>query len=162
MYDAEYSTPWGDARFAFYSGQYTPTTAFDGTDVMVGAVEEVDQQYAIYRLNHFLPTRAITTDVTITKDDINAMLGVEKLKDLLGCDTTVCITELGGAAGADLVLHGNVGQMGASYALNLSIVGVTDGSVIGRVSHLAPTSDDSLVRAVPTVVESLVDKINKN
>lgn len=60
-----YTTPWGDARWTFYGGQYTPTTVFDGVDTVVGSVHDYDQQYGIYRTLHFLPQRAVATDVTI-------------------------------------------------------------------------------------------------
>ncbi len=59
------STPWGDARAIFYSAYYTPTALFDGTSMVEGAVYDVDQQYTVYRANHFLPLRAVPTDVTI-------------------------------------------------------------------------------------------------
>jgi len=65
MFDLDYSTPWGDERWAFYDLFYTPATVFDGADIMEGAVEDFDMQYDIFRVNHFLPRRAIPTDVTI-------------------------------------------------------------------------------------------------
>ncbi len=61
-----YSTQWSDARWAFYEGQFTPLAIFDGTDTLTGSVENEEQQYTIYRTNHFLPERAIATDVTLT------------------------------------------------------------------------------------------------
>lgn len=61
----EYATPWGDERWAFYDAEYTPMAAFDGTNLVVGAVPDVDLQYNIYRTYHFLPARAAPTDVTI-------------------------------------------------------------------------------------------------
>ncbi len=61
----ENATPWGDARWTFYAGHGTPTAVFDGSDTLVGAVPDVDQQYTIYRTNHFLPERAVPTDVTL-------------------------------------------------------------------------------------------------
>mgnify|MGYP005848809743 CR=1 FL=1 len=64
VYD-DYVTPWGDARFAFYSGLYTPHAVFNGTSKLVGALPDVEQQYVIYRANHFLPERAVPTDVTL-------------------------------------------------------------------------------------------------
>mgnify|MGYP000021926840 CR=1 FL=1 len=64
VYD-DYVTPWSDARFLFYDGLYTPTAVFNGTDRVVGAVSDVDQQYIIYRTNHLLPERAVPTDVTL-------------------------------------------------------------------------------------------------
>jgi hypothetical protein len=64
MWDG-YGTLWGDDRWAFYSGQSYPLAIFDGIDPVAGAVHDVDQQYTIYRTNHFLPERAIATDVTV-------------------------------------------------------------------------------------------------
>ncbi len=60
-----YALPWSEERWAYYAAQYTPTTVFDGTDIVVGAVEDVQQEYTIYRANHFLPAREISTDVTL-------------------------------------------------------------------------------------------------
>lgn len=59
------ATPWGDARYAFYGGTATPWVAFDGVDIVAGAVDDPDQQYTIYRTNHFLPRRAQPTDVAL-------------------------------------------------------------------------------------------------
>jgi predicted CXXCH cytochrome family protein len=82
----EYSTAWGDARWDYYGAEFTPTVAFDGADIVVGAVPDVDQQYTIYRTNHFLPQRAIPTDVTIELTveqlsgqtyHVSALVGVE-------------------------------------------------------------------------------------
>ncbi len=64
MFD-EHSLPWGDARWGFYAGEYTPLAVFNGVDEVVGAVSDIDQQYNIYRLNHFLPRRALPTDVSV-------------------------------------------------------------------------------------------------
>jgi len=62
---SEESTTWGDARAVFYDAQYTPIALFDGTSTVNGTVEDVEQQYTIYRTNHFLPLRAVPTNVTI-------------------------------------------------------------------------------------------------
>ena len=60
-----YALPWGDARAGFYSTEHTPTAIFDGTDLVEGSLPDIDQQYNVYRVNHFLPQRAVATDVTI-------------------------------------------------------------------------------------------------
>jgi predicted CXXCH cytochrome family protein len=60
-----YSVPWAVDRRDFYDAIYTPTAMFDGVDKVVGATSDSDQQYTIYRTNHFLPQRAIFTDVTM-------------------------------------------------------------------------------------------------
>jgi predicted CXXCH cytochrome family protein len=64
MFD-DNATPFGEQRWAYNHGEHTPLAVFGGVDSVVGAVSDVDQQYTIYRVNHFLPQRAATTDVTI-------------------------------------------------------------------------------------------------
>ncbi len=62
----DYATEWSVDRWGFYDGQGTPTAVFNGTDLLAGSVQSVDQQYTIYRANHFLPARAMETDVTVS------------------------------------------------------------------------------------------------
>ncbi|MHC4696129.1 MAG: thrombospondin type 3 repeat-containing protein, partial [Planctomycetota bacterium] len=82
----EYATSWGNDRWAFAGGENTPTAVFAGIDRIAGAVHDVDQQYTIYRTSHFLPQRAIATDVTIDLTvepvsghtyRVNALVGIE-------------------------------------------------------------------------------------
>ena len=61
----EYETTWGVARWTYLGLNYTPTAIFDGHDYVEGSLEDETAQYNIYRTNHFLPRRAITTDVTL-------------------------------------------------------------------------------------------------
>lgn len=61
----EYVTEWGDARWAYHGGLYTPTAYFDGEPGVEGAVPDYDRQYTIYRTNHFLPGREVPTDITL-------------------------------------------------------------------------------------------------
>jgi len=59
----------------------------------------------------------------LAPSDIQAMIGLERMKDLVGCeDDTSCLTELGGALGADLLIGGNIAKLGDKYNLTLSLV----------------------------------------
>ncbi|MGD8450806.1 MAG: multiheme c-type cytochrome [Phycisphaerae bacterium] len=82
IFDAEYSKPWGDNRWAYYEAEYTPAAIFDGTDKLEGAIEDLDQQYTIYRANHFLPERANPTDVTVEFDNVLQLGGPNYLVDV--------------------------------------------------------------------------------
>ena len=62
----EHELPWGADRWTFLGVNYTPTAVFNGHDNVEGSLEDTTQQYNLYRTNHFLPERAITTDVTLT------------------------------------------------------------------------------------------------
>ena len=59
---------------------------FDGVDLVDGAVPNENQQYHVYRFNHFLPERSVVTDVTLQIEaqhvsgqtyDISARVAVE-------------------------------------------------------------------------------------
>lgn len=60
----------------------------------------------------------------VTSKQIAALLGIERQKQLLGCeeDAVSCAGELAAALGSDLVLSGTVTKAGASYLVNLSLV----------------------------------------
>jgi predicted CXXCH cytochrome family protein len=86
VFDPNALTAWGDARFAFYGGQDTPTTIFDGLDRNTITLPTPDAQYVNFRVNHFLPERGVGTDVTLSLTateagyatyDVSAYVGVE-------------------------------------------------------------------------------------
>ncbi len=56
--------PWSDARWNYYNFHYTPSAVFNGYDVLVGSLHDIEQQYNVYRAHHLLPERAVPTDVT--------------------------------------------------------------------------------------------------
>ncbi|MBP9025996.1 MAG: hypothetical protein KBH81_07620, partial [Phycisphaerae bacterium] len=65
-YGDESALPWSDARWTFYDFHYTPSTVFDGADLMIGSLLDIELQYNLYRVNHLQPDRAAPTDVTLT------------------------------------------------------------------------------------------------
>lgn len=98
---------------------------------------------------------------TVGIRDIAAMLDVERKKDALGCDTTACVAELGGAMGAGLVLHGDLGPLGRSYSINVSVVDTRRSEVAARVSRVVPRQDEKLAAEVPEIVAEIVAKLNR-
>jgi TolB-like protein len=58
----------------------------------------------------------------ITKDDIDAQLQRDKMKDLLACNSVQCAAELGGAIGARYLLTGSVRKLGSAVFVNLSLI----------------------------------------
>jgi hypothetical protein len=92
-------------------------------------------------------------------DDVQAMLDIERKKDLIGCGTTACMAEIAGALGTDMVLHGELGILGKRYNVNLTLVGST-GRVRGRVSWLVDASEDTIADRLPELVRLIVDKVD--
>ncbi|MFC1611182.1 hypothetical protein ACFL6C_09495 [Myxococcota bacterium] len=97
---------------------------------------------------------------TIAPADVEAMLDVEKQKDMLGCDSAKCMAEIGGALGAELVLYGDVGQLGSQYNTNISVVDTRDSEVRARVSSLVDANEDALAQNVRVLVNEVVNKLN--
>ncbi|MBK7865160.1 MAG: hypothetical protein IPJ65_42500 [Archangiaceae bacterium] len=63
----------------------------------------------------------------VTARDIAAVLGVERQKQLLGCDTSGCMAELADALGADVLLRGDLVKAGTSFTLVVKVVRALDG-----------------------------------
>ncbi|HET6345001.1 MAG TPA: hypothetical protein VFH51_08715, partial [Myxococcota bacterium] len=54
--------------------------------------------------------------------DINAMLGLEKMRDLAGCSDAACAAQIGGALGVDYLLSGNASVLGNELIVSLTLI----------------------------------------
>ncbi len=61
----------------------------------------------------------------VTKQDIEAQLDREALRDLLACDGVKCAAEIGGALGARYLLAGSVRKLGSKIIVSLSLIDTT-------------------------------------
>ncbi len=81
----------------------------------------------------------------ITNADISAVLGLERQKTLLGCDSSDCMTELTNALGAELLVSGTLARVGDELLFSLRAVRAKDaGEVVSlstRVKDLAALND---------------------
>ncbi len=96
---------------------------------------------------------------TVSVEDIDTMLNVEKQKDALGCTSTACAAEIGGALGTDHVVYGQVGRLGDQYNLNLTAVASKKNAVSARMSELMPADENELAKRLPGIARELVNKI---
>ncbi len=64
--------------------------------------------------------------------DIEAMLGFERMKEVLGCDSVSCAVEIGGALGVGLILSGSVGRLGNKIFVQLTLIDSSQGKVVRR------------------------------
>jgi hypothetical protein len=89
----------------------------------------------------------------MTGSDVEAVLGAERQRQLLGCTDTNCLTELAGALGADRVVHGSVGRVGESLVVNLTAVDPKNGRAVASVSErLKGGGDEAFLDALPSLV----------
>jgi TolB-like protein len=105
-------------------------------------------------------TDAITGEVqarayfdVISSRDIQALLGLERQKQLLGCadDAQSCMAELSGALGARFVLTGSLARLGDAWQLTLSTLDTKKAQPIGRATRIAGDLE-TLRRGLPSTV----------
>jgi hypothetical protein len=94
----------------------------------------------------------------IGPDDINAMLGFEKVKDAVGCDDAGCIAELGNALGVEYLVAGKVAGVEESMVLTLKIIDVQETRVLARANRIADGGQATLPRLIGEAVQELVQR----
>jgi TolB-like protein len=87
--------------------------------------------------------------------DIEAMLGLEKLKDVLGCDDVTCAAEIGGSLGIDHLLAGSVSQLGDNVIINLKLINTAAQKVDGRGQAEVKADESLFSQAVKSAVTDL-------
>ncbi|MHB8874287.1 MAG: hypothetical protein ACYC8T_11420 [Myxococcaceae bacterium] len=84
--------------------------------------------------NEYFSQQLVLQGVRVTtKNEVGALLGFERQKQLLGCseNSSACLAEMAGALGVDGLITGSLAKFGSSFAMNLKIVWARDGQVIG-------------------------------
>ncbi len=88
----------------------------------------------------------------MSSGDVQTLLGVERQKQMLGCnEASSCLTELGGAIGARFVMSGSVAQLGPSFQLSLQTLDTRTTQPVGRSSRIGKDLGE-LRQLVPWVV----------
>lgn len=92
----------------------------------------------------------------IAKADIDAMLGLENLKDELGCDNATCAAEIGGALGAELLISGRAARLGDSVILILKLIDTRVQTVIRSAKHKVSNDENLFDAAIEEVGRRLL------
>jgi TolB-like protein len=93
----------------------------------------------------------------VTQSDVSALLGVEKTRQMLGCAESGCMAEIGGALGADRVVHGSVGKVGGSLMVNLSALDARRGAPVASVSErLKAGGEEAFLDALPAIADAIL------
>lgn len=66
--------------------------------------------------------------------DLRRLADLEADRQRMGCDQTSCLAEIADAMGADLVVFGDVAQLGATLVLNLNMFDSKRARSVGRTS----------------------------
>lgn len=91
-------------------------------------------------------TESVTAEVAvrgffepISAGEIATLLGIERQRQLLGCDESggSCMSEIAGALGAPYVMSGSLARVEGIYQLNLQVTDTTKGRVLARSTKVA-------------------------
>ena len=87
----------------------------------------------------------------LTARDVSSLLGLERQRQLLGCnDDRSCLSEMVGALGVDLLVLGDLGQLDGEYTVTLKALSSRDGNAVAIFNtHVASAKQlpDELERA---------------
>jgi len=95
----------------------------------------------------------------IGESDLAALLGLERKKQVLGCqEDAACMAEVGGALGVELVLVGSVGKVGELRRIDLTLLDVAKARVRGRFGESVEGGAERTVAAVQRGVADLLSQ----
>lgn len=96
--------------------------------------------------NHFAQEMNNRGVRVITAQEVNAVLGLARTQQLMGCDesATNCMTELADALGVDGVITGSIGLFGSTYQANLVIASNGNGKLLSNVTVKADSEQGML------------------
>ncbi len=87
--------------------------------------------------------------------DIEAMLGLERMRDALGCGDVTCAVELGGALGVGLLLTGSVGRLGDEVLVQLTLIDTRASKVLRRARASTSADGERYTTAIREAVAGL-------
>ena len=96
----------------------------------------------------------------VTSRQIATLLGMERQRQLMGCaeDDASCTLELGNALGAEVVMLGDLAQLGRTFVVNVKVMRSRDGLQLAAASVTA-ASEDALPAALDQAADSLRDQL---
>ncbi|MDD5675970.1 MAG: SUMF1/EgtB/PvdO family nonheme iron enzyme [Chitinivibrionales bacterium] len=91
-------------------------------------------------------------------EDIRQMLQSEGLQGLLSCFSDSCISQIGNALGVDLVIVGNLGQLGNNYLFSLRMIDALRNNVLERASAKVNGDIGKILDEIPRMVGKLASQ----
>jgi hypothetical protein len=97
--------------------------------------------------------------------DIGAVLGLERQKQLTSCaEGSSCLTELVASMGADGLILGDVGKLGATYVVNAKVLSSKDGTTLALYNTRVASADkipDALEAAAFDLAHQLAEALKR-
>lgn len=94
----------------------------------------------------------------ISSEDITAVLGMERQRQLMGCEQS-CTAELAAALGADGVVIARVGLLGTGYAVSARVVSARNAEVLADATEQVGSAA-AMPRALDHLAWALVNQLD--
>jgi hypothetical protein len=91
----------------------------------------------------------------VSSSEVNAVLGMERMKEAVGCDNLSCATEIGGALDAAFMIAGSIGRLGDNLSVSLSLYDVRAGRVERRAMELVRNDENLYAGAMVNAIVQL-------
>ena len=89
--------------------------------------------------------------------DMTALLELEQRQQLLGCEESACLAELGGALGVAKIVSGSVGKIEDTFLLSMQLLDVHAAKIEKRVVREVRGGEHELIEAVKDAARLLAD-----
>ena len=145
--------------------QITTTRELDGAVIQSVAVPRMEGSGVQPHFVEILSQTAVDSASRVTHlkvvgaADIEALLGFEKQKDLLGCDSASCMAEIGGALGVDALLRIQLGKLGETFALSATLIHIAAATPVVRGTLRVAGPPDALLPAVEALVGGVLEPV---
>ncbi|MDQ3265138.1 MAG: hypothetical protein M3Y59_16020 [Myxococcota bacterium] len=126
----------------------------------VGLTAELSGYYA----EHLAQKLAFQGLRIVTAREIQALVGHERQRQLLGCTDEQCVADIAGALGADALLLGDVARVGGTLNFNLRILSSRDAERLAAFSARVDGEDavlTTLDRAAELMAAELSRKLGR-
>lgn len=91
----------------------------------------------------------------IGQDDINALIGFDQQKSLLGCDDMSCMADIGGALGVDKLIVIKIARLEQDWIATAKLINIREARVEQRASEFVRGDVKALLTGVPGIVGKL-------
>jgi TolB-like protein len=123
------------------------------------SVVDVDAKRGEFLSEHFANSMARPELRVVTAQEIGALLGLERQKQLLGCGgQTNCMAELGNALGVSAVVVGTLARVGSRVQVSIKVIDSGSGTPLSIRSGKAET-DEELADLVARFGKEMGDEV---
>jgi hypothetical protein len=91
--------------------------------------------------------------------EVATVLGMERQKQLLGCEESSCVAEIANALGVDGLVLGDIAMLGSSYQVNLKVIEAQSGKKLATFSAMV-SSEAEVVTTITEAVEKLANDVS--